>query len=49
MLPLALHPPRPAINVDVGSPSVATSAHANRAGASGEVDVVDDGTVMDDH
>jgi len=30
--------------VDVGAPSVAPSAHANRAGASGEVDVVDDGT-----
>ena len=28
----------------VGAPSVATSAHANRAGASGEVDVADDGT-----
>ena len=37
-------PPRPAVNVDVGAPSVAPSAHANRAGASGEVDVVDDGT-----
>jgi len=30
--------------VDVVSPSVAPSAHANRAGASGEVDVVDDGS-----
>jgi len=30
--------------VDIGAPSVAPSAHANRAGASGEVDVVDDGT-----
>jgi len=37
-------PPRPAVNVDVGAPSVAPSAHANRAGASGEVDVVDDGS-----
>jgi len=39
-------PPRPAVNVDVGAPRVATSAHANRtlAGASGEVDVADDGT-----
>jgi len=36
-------PPRPAVNVDVGAPSVAPSAHANRAGASGEIDVVDDG------
>jgi len=36
-------PPRPAVNVDVGAPSVAPSAHANHAGASGEVDVVDDG------
>jgi len=42
----ALHraAPRPAVNVDVGAPSVAPAAHANRAGASGEVDVVDDGT-----
>ena len=32
------------MNVDVVSPSVTPSAHANRAGASGEVDVVDDGT-----
>jgi len=42
----ATHPasPCPAVNVDVGAPSVAPSAHANRAGASGEVDVVDDGT-----
>jgi len=37
-------PPRPAVNVDVGAHSVATSAHANRAGASGEVDVSDVGT-----
>jgi len=37
-------PPRPAVDADVGTPSVAPSAHANRAGASGEVDVVDDGT-----
>ena len=36
--------PRPAVNVKYGAPSVAPSAHANRAGASGEVDVVDDGT-----
>jgi len=37
-------PPRPAINVDVGAPIVAPSAHINHAGASGEVDVADDGT-----
>ena len=37
-------PPRPTVNVDVGTPSVATSAHANCAGSSGEIDVVDDGT-----
>jgi len=37
-------PPRPAINVDVGAPIVAPSAHANRAGASGEIDVAEDGT-----
>jgi len=37
-------PPRPAVNVDVVTPSVAPSTHANRAGASGEVDVADDGT-----
>jgi len=37
-------PPRPAVNVDVGEPSVAPSTHANRAGASREVDVADDGT-----
>jgi len=36
--------PRPAANIDVGPPSVAPSAHANRAGASAEVDVADDGT-----
>jgi len=30
--------------MDVGAPSVASSAHANRAGASGEVDVADHGT-----
>jgi len=36
-------PHHPAVNVDVGAPSVALSACANRAGASGEVDVVDDG------
>jgi len=35
---------RTAVNVDVGAPSVAPSAHANRAGASGEVDMVDDST-----
>jgi len=42
----APHPatPRPAVKVDVGAPSVTTSVHANRAGASGEVDVDDDGT-----
>jgi len=32
------------VNMDVGAPRVATSAHATRAGASGEVDVADDGT-----
>ena len=37
-------PPRPAINVDVGAPIVAPSAHVNRASASGEVVVADDGT-----
>jgi len=37
-------PPRPAVNVDVGAPSVAPSGHANHAGASGEGDVADDGT-----
>ena len=37
-------PPHPSVNVDVGAPSVTTSAHANRASASGEVDVADDGT-----
>jgi len=37
-------PPSPAINVDEGAPIVAPSAHANRAGASGQVDVADDGT-----
>jgi len=36
-LPLAA-PPRPAVNVDVGAPSVVPSSHANHAGASGEVD-----------
>jgi len=35
---------RPAINMDVGAPIVAPSAHINRAGASGEVDVAGDGT-----
>jgi len=35
-------PPCPAVNVDVGAPSVAPSDDANRAGASEEVDVVDD-------
>jgi len=42
----APHPalPRPAVNVDVRAPSVTTSAHANRAGASGEVDMADDCT-----
>ena len=30
--------------MDVGAPSVAPSAHANRAGVSGEVDVADNGT-----
>jgi len=37
-------PPRPAINVDVGAPIVAPSAHANHAGDSGEGDVADEGT-----
>jgi len=37
-------PPHPAVNVDVGAPSVTPSAHANRAGASGEVNVADEGT-----
>jgi len=37
-------PTRTALKVDVGALSVATSAHANRAGASGEVDVADHGT-----
>jgi len=37
-------PPRPAVNMDVGAHSGVPSAHANRAGASGEVDVADDGT-----
>jgi len=32
----------PAVNVDVGAPNVAPSDHANRAGASEEVDVIDD-------
>ena len=32
--------------MDVGAPSVTPSAHANRAGASGEVDVADDGTYV---
>jgi len=36
--------PRPAVNVEVGAPSIAPSAHAYREGASGEVDMVDDGT-----
>ena len=30
--------------MDVGAPSVAPSAHANSAGASGEIDVVIDST-----
>jgi len=37
-------PPHPAVNMDVDARSVAPSAHADRAGASGEVDVADDGT-----
>ena len=37
-------PPRPAVSVDVGAPSVAPAAHATRAGASGEADVNADGT-----
>ena len=36
--------PRPAVNVDIGAPSVAPSAYAARAGACGEGDVVDEGT-----
>ena len=36
--------PRPAVNVDVGVPSVAPSTHAVRAVASGEVDVAYEGT-----
>jgi len=36
--------PRPAINVGVGAPIVTPSAHVHGAGASGEVDVADDGT-----
>ena len=35
-------PSCPAVNVDVGAPNVAPSDHANRAGASEEVDVIDD-------
>jgi len=37
-------PHHPAVNVDVGAPSVTPCAHAKRAGASGEVDVIDDST-----
>jgi len=37
-------PPHLAVNVDISAPSVAPSAHANRAGASGEVNAVDAGT-----
>jgi len=37
-------PPHPAINMDVGAPIIAPSAHVNCAGASEEVDVADDGT-----
>jgi len=37
-------PPRTAINVNEGAPIVVPSAHVHRAGASGEVDVADDGT-----
>jgi len=36
--------PCPVVNLDVGTRIVAPSAYANRAGASGEVDVADDGT-----
>jgi len=39
-----LTPPRPAVNVDVGTHSVTPSAHATRAGAYADVDVVADGT-----
>jgi len=38
-------PRRPAVNVDIGAPSVAPSAHATCAGAYGEGDVVDAGTI----
>jgi len=37
-------PPRPAINVDVGASIVAPSVHVHRKGASGDVEVADDGT-----
>jgi len=37
-------PPRPAINVDEGAPIVAPSTQFKSAGASGEIDVADDGT-----
>jgi len=37
-------PPRPAVNVYVGAPSVGPSGHTNRADASGEVDMADDAT-----
>ena len=42
--PLTLHPLAPLSTWILVHPSVATSAHDNRAGASGEVDVADDGT-----
>jgi len=37
-------PPRPAVNVDVGTPSVVPSVHATCAGDYGEGDMVADGT-----
>ena len=42
--PLRVAPPRPAVNVNVGTHSVAPSAHATRAGVFEEADVVADGT-----
>lgn len=40
-------PPRPAVSVSDGAHSVAPSAHATRTGASGDADVVGDGTQRD--
>ena len=42
--PLRPAPHRPAVNVDIGAPSIAPSAHATCAGACGEGDVADEGT-----